>query len=106
MMWKKEIRLKVLPPATYELYQNYPNSFNPTTTIEYQLPEVSKVTMNVYDIIGREVATLVDGEIKEGYHTVTFDGSRYASGIYFVRITAQSNNAKPYVKIMKIILMK
>jgi hypothetical protein len=106
MMWKKEIRLKVLPPETYELYQNYPNPFNPITTIEYQLPEASKVTMKVYDILGREVATLVDDEIKAGYHTATFDGSKHASGIYFVRITAQGSDAKPYIKTMKIVLMK
>jgi len=93
-------------PVSYFLSQNYPNPFNPTTTIEYQLPKASKVTMKVYDILGREVATLVDDEIKAGYHTATFDGSRYASGIYFVQMTAQSNSAKPYVKIMKIVLMK
>ncbi len=63
-------------------------------------------TRPVYDIIGREVAKLVDGEIEAGYHTAVFDGSKYASGIYFVRMTAQGSDAKPYVKTMKIVLMK
>jgi hypothetical protein len=51
-------------------------------------------------------AVQVDGEIEAGYHTAVFDGSRYASGIYFVRMTAQGSDAKPYVKTMKIVLMK
>jgi len=93
-------------PSHFVLRQNYPNPFNPTTTIEYQLPEASKVTMKVYDILGREVATLVDDEVKAGYHIATFDGSKHASGIYFVRMTAQGSDAKPYFKTMKIVLMK
>jgi uncharacterized delta-60 repeat protein len=93
-------------PVSYFLSQNYPNPFNPTTTIEYQLPKASKVTMKVYDILGREVATLVDDEVKSGYHTATFDGLKHASGIYFVRMTAQGSDAKPYIKTMKIVLMK
>jgi len=93
-------------PKNYKLYNNYPNPFNPTTAIEYQLPEAAKITMKVYDILGREVATLVDGEVDEGYHTVTFDGARYASGIYFVRMTARGTDAKPYVMTIKIVLMK
>jgi hypothetical protein len=93
-------------PISYALEQNYPNPFNPTTTIKYDLPEAAKVTMTVYDIVGREVAKLVDGELDAGYHTAVFDGSRYASGIYFVRMTAQGSDAKPYVKTMKIVLIK
>ena len=93
-------------PFDVQLYQNYPNPFNPITIIEYQLPEAAKVTMKVFDLLGREVATLVHDEIKAGNHTATFDGSKFASGIYFVRMTAQSNNTELYVKTMKIVLMK
>ena len=93
-------------PKNYKLYNNYPNPFNPTTSIEYQLPEAAKITMTVYDILGREVVQLVNGEVDKGHHAVTFDGAKCASGIYFVRMTAQGNDAEPYVKTMKIVLMK
>lgn len=87
-------------PKNFEL-ENYPNPFNPTTIIRYALPTDSRVTIKVYDMIGREVATLVDGDETQGYHEVTFDGSRYASGVYLYRLTA------PNVTItMKMLLTK
>jgi hypothetical protein len=93
-------------PEEYSISQSYPNPFNPRATIEYQLPKLAKVTIVVYDMLGKEVATLVNGEVKAGYHTVTFDGTNYSSGIYFVRMTAQGSDANPYVKTIKIVLMK
>ncbi len=66
-------------PKTYGISQNYPNPFNPTTVINYQLPMSSHVTLRVYDILGRVVASLVDVEEPAGYHNVTFDGSRLHS---------------------------
>jgi fibronectin type 3 domain-containing protein len=91
----------------YSLAQNYPNPFNPATVIKYQLPAASSVRLIVYDILGREVATLVD-EIKEaGYYTATFDGSRLASGIYFNRIVAQpQKGGQPFVQVKKMLLTK
>ncbi len=72
--------------ASYELFQNFPNPFNPTTVISYQLPVSSFVTLKVYDVLGREVATLVN-EVKEaGNYSVQFDGSKFSSGIYFSRL--------------------
>ncbi len=72
------------------LHQNYPNPFNPATTIAFTLKEYSKVTVRVYDILGREVTTLADGEeMDEGYQTLDFDAANLASGIYFYRIDAQ-----------------
>jgi len=90
----------------YVLFGNYPNPFNPTTFINYQLPEPSKVTLKVHDILGREVATLVDGIKDAGYHTATFDGSKFSSGIYFVRFVAQSEEGKPFVQTRKLLLTK
>lgn len=75
-------------PTVYRLYQNYPNPFNPATTIEYSIPEKSNVTIKVFDLLGREVVTLVNKEKPVGLYEVKFDGSRFASGVYFYRIEA------------------
>jgi hypothetical protein len=93
-------------PKTYALYQNYPNPFNPTTAIGYQLSAVSHVTLKVYDVLGREVATLVDGQQNAGVYKVSFDGSRFASGVYFYRIVAEGNNGQRFISIKKLVLMK
>jgi len=77
-------------PTKYELSQNYPNPFNPSTTIKYYLPKDSNVKFKVYDILGREVANLVNDRINAGEHTVNFDASNLASGIYIYRINAGS----------------
>ncbi len=75
-------------PDAFMLEQNYPNPFNPTTVIRYQLPVQSDVRIEVFDILGRRVATLVNETMEAGTHQVTFDGSRLASGIYHYRLTA------------------
>ena len=85
----------------YQLEQNFPNPFNPNTTIKYQIPEISFATIKVYDVLGNEVATLINEEKPAGSYTVEFDGRELSSGIYFYRM--QSNN---YSSIMKFILMK
>lgn len=75
-------------PDSYRLSQNYPNPFNPTTTINYDLPQEGQVTIKVFDILGQEVATLVDGHFAPGYYKVTFDAERLATGVYFYQIKA------------------
>lgn len=75
-------------PMEFGLDQNYPNPFNPTTTISYQLPEASTVTLTVFNIAGQEVALLIDGQVNAGFHTIQWDASDMASGIYFYRIKA------------------
>ncbi|MEX2190199.1 MAG: T9SS type A sorting domain-containing protein, partial [Bacteroidota bacterium] len=71
----------------FALEQNYPNPFNPTTTIEFTLPADGHVVLKVYDLAGREVATLVDGDRIAGvYQQVVFDASRLASGMYIARL--------------------
>ncbi|MFA6541275.1 MAG: FG-GAP-like repeat-containing protein [Bacteroidota bacterium] len=94
-------------PTHYVLYQNFPNPFNPVTNIKFGVPELSIVTMMVYDIIGREVATLVRGEFAPGYYTYQFNASRLMSGVYFYRISAVSmKSSKSMVQIKKLILVK
>jgi hypothetical protein len=75
----------VLPDEDF-LAQNYPNPFNPSTNIEFSLNETKNVRLEVYDRIGRKVATLVDGRLEQGFHSVRFNGRGLASGVYFYRI--------------------
>ena len=76
-------------PKEYSLSKNYPNPFNSITTIEFQLPEGSYVTLVVYDILGREVSRLVDDYVESGYHSVKWDASNAASGIYIYRFQSR-----------------
>ncbi|HAB54282.1 MAG TPA: peptidase S8, partial [Ignavibacteriales bacterium] len=81
--------------------QNYPNPFNPVTTIEYQLPVTAKASLKLYDMLGSEIATLVN-EVKEaGYYKYSFNGSELASGTYFLRMQAND-----FVQTKKLTLMK
>jgi hypothetical protein len=95
-----------LVPAKFEVFQNYPNPFNPTTTISYTLPKNSFVTLKVYDVLGREVKTLVNTEQKPGVYNMLWNGennfgTKVASGIYIYRVTAGAK-----VQSKKMILMK
>jgi hypothetical protein len=82
------VRKPLVNPSGYRLNQNYPNPFNPSTTISYRLPGRSFVTLKVYDVLGREVQTLVSGEESAGEHTIMFDGNGLSSGVYIYRLTA------------------
>lgn len=95
------IEISNLIPIEFGISQNYPNPFNPSTTIEFQLPVDAKVMIKVYDILGSEVATLVDQFKEAGYHKLNFNGSALASGTYFFRIKAND-----FVQTKKMILMK
>jgi hypothetical protein len=88
-------------PKVYALFPAYPNPFNPLTTLSFSVPVSSMVTLNVYDITGRQVAILSNGWQAAGIHKVTFDGSELASGIYFCQMTAGKFNG-----VVKMVLLK
>lgn len=85
--YSKEVEA-VVAPSDFAISQNYPNPFNPSTVINYQLSQKSKVELKVYDMIGKEIATLVNDVQDAGYYKVNFDASNLASGVYFYRIQA------------------
>lgn len=88
-------------PGTFAISQNYPNPFNPTTRINFELPEMADVRLEVYNIIGQRVALLVNEQRRAGYHQVTFDGSSLASGVYLYRIQAGT-----FIQTQKMMLVK
>jgi hypothetical protein len=96
-----DMRLQPILATEASLQQNYPNPFNPLTVVSFQLPAVSEVRLAVYDLLGREVATLVNERRAAGSHSVRFDASGLASGAYFYRLTAGN-----FVQTRKLMLVK
>ncbi len=88
-------------PVHYALEQNYPNPFNPSTTIRYSVPAAGRVSLKVYNVLGQEVASLVNTQKSAGTYNVTFDASRLSTGVYFYRITSGS-----FVQTKKMLLLK
>jgi hypothetical protein len=117
-----ELPAKIVPmdvvmyeaPVAYKLDQNYPNPFNPTTTISFELPQSSIVTLKVYNMLGQEVASLLDNqELEDGTQEFTFDATSLASGVYFYRLTAQAIDdadgvaaGQLFVNVKKMMLLK
>ena len=106
-------------PKEYSLSQNYPNPFNPTTTIKYSIPKTTSplpgggrgglVTLKVYNILGREVATLVNEEKPAGNYEVNFDASKLSSGVYFYQLQAsdlETISGQGFVETKKMILIR
>jgi hypothetical protein len=88
-------------PEGFELYQNYPNPFNPTTIIRYSIPEATKIKLEIYNVLGQKVKTIVNEFKKPGNYEVSLNASNYASGVYFYRIKSSKFN-----KVKKMILIK
>ncbi|MDP3148260.1 MAG: C25 family cysteine peptidase [Ignavibacteria bacterium] len=92
---------ELIAPTEYDLEQNYPNPFNPITTITYQLPKTGNVTLKIYDMLGKEVKTLVNEQKEMGKYTVQFDASSLASGMYIYQLRAND-----YTSTKKMLLLK
>jgi hypothetical protein len=88
-------------PLTYKMYQNYPNPFNPTTTIKFDLPKTSNVKIEIFDLLGRRVESLVNMNASAGTYVAMWNATNFASGIYFYRITAGD-----FVATKKMLLIK
>jgi len=88
-------------PLSFMLHQNFPNPFNPSTTIKYELPRSAVVNLSVYDLLGRMVSVLVNERREAGVHEVKFNGSNLASGVYFYRLTAGD-----FVQTRKLLLVR
>jgi len=88
-------------PAVYTLGQNYPNPFNPNTKIEFSIPKDGFVSLKVYDVLGREVASIIDKDFKAGSYTVDYDAAKLSTGIYFYTLTSGN-----FIETKKMILVK
>jgi len=88
-------------PTEFDLSQNYPNPFNPVTLLEYQVPKASLVSIKVYDLIGREVAILVNEVKQPGNYQVSFDGKNLASGIYFYKMITEDFSLVRKMNLLK-----
>jgi hypothetical protein len=103
--YSSEVEIAAVP-ALYSLEHNYPNPFNPQTKIQYSLPENARVQLVIYDIVGRQVAELVNEEQSAGYYEKTFDGMNFSSGMYFYRITAQAQGKSTFTQVKKMMMIK
>ncbi len=88
-------------PSSFKMYPVYPNPFNPSATMKFDLPSSANLRISLFDILGREVAVLMDGEVHAGQHRVVFDGSQLSSGMYFVQMEASS-----FKSVRKVMLLK
>ncbi|MEO8665784.1 MAG: T9SS type A sorting domain-containing protein, partial [Ignavibacteria bacterium] len=90
----------------FYLSQNYPNPFNPVTVIKYNMPVSGNVTLKIYDMVGREIRTLVNGFAQSGTYSVNFNGSDLSSGVYFYKLETESTGGKNFLMTKKMILIK
>jgi hypothetical protein len=104
--WIKEINVAIAAPEKFEAYNNYPNPFNPTTTISYQLTTDSRVRLRIFNLLGQEVASVVDGDRLAGYHQEVWDASRFSSGMYIYQLVATDEHGAKQVARKRMILLK
>lgn len=104
--WTKQIKIIVSAPDKYELYQNFPNPFNPSTTISYQLSGQSKVSLRIYNTLGEEVARLAENVQEPGYYETRWNASSFASGIYIYQLYAKGADGHEFIQRKKMLMIK
>jgi hypothetical protein len=104
--WTKEIKIQVAAPEKFELFQNYPNPFNPSTIISYVLPSPCHTNLTIYNLLGQEVATLVDEHKPAGYYQETFNAHRFPSGMYVYQLALNDEQGKKQIAHKAMLLLK
>ena len=104
--WSKEVKIAVAPPDHFELFQNYPNPFNPATTISYQLPSDGRVSLKIYNLLGQEIAALLEEDQSAGYHQAVLDATRFASGMYVYRLSHTVQRGERHFSQRRMLLLK
>jgi hypothetical protein len=104
--YSQVVEVSVSNPVEYNLAQNYPNPFNPSTKINFSLAVDSKVTLKIFDVLGQEVAALMNEQIAAGRQEITFDASRLNSGVYFYRLEAAGIDGSKFTSVKKMILAR
>ena len=98
--------INISQPVEFTLSQNYPNPFNPTTVIHYSLSENGFIILKVFDLLGKEIVTLINQNQIAGRYSVDFNGSNLASGIYFYKLETQGTNGQKFVSTKRMVLVK
>ncbi|MGE5812179.1 MAG: T9SS type A sorting domain-containing protein, partial [Ignavibacteria bacterium] len=93
-------------PKIFCLNQNYPNPFNPSTKIRFEIPENSLVHLTIFNVLGKQVAEIVKREFLPGVYSIEWNGSSFASGIYLLKMNAQSTSGRDYSSVKKLVLLK
>ena len=101
--YSDEINVEVIAPASFSLDQNYPNPFNPSTRISFSLAVDSKVSLKIFDVLGQEVASLVNQDLTQGVHTYDFNATGINSGVYFYKLEATGVNGNEFTDVKKMI---
>ncbi len=104
--YSEVIEVEGINPSQFNLFQNYPNPFNPSTSIKFSIPVDSNVKLKLFNMLGQEVAELLNSEISAGIHHIDFNASRLSSGTYYYVLEANGNNGSNFTSTKKMILMK
>ena len=104
--YSSQVEVEVITPSVFQLEQNYPNPFNPTTKIGFSLATDSKVSLKIFNALGQEVISIINGNMNEGFHEVIFDASALNSGVYFYKIDATGIDGRNFTQVKKMILAK
>jgi hypothetical protein len=98
--YSEEVRIELIP-AAYQLYQNYPNPFNPSTIIKFSLPEAVRVKIDIFNIIGEYIVTVLDKDMEAGFHEIEFNAGDLTSGTYIYKFQAEDNSQMKKMIVIK-----